>query len=530
MRSLRTRLALISTFVSGVAIIGVSLLAWFSMVQSLKKSLDLRLEEISGRISRDLHPRMDTDRFSEYLATIYGGEIEEQQLMLHVRDNIKEHLIYSSLGDFAAFEAAFPEEFPVVPKKPRLRPEGKSFPKSGKGKKGPERGLPTGGKAPQFDEDALLAELLGKELATDRPPRPGRGLESLLEDPFELLGRDMQFSNVSALGKEWRVLVAHERGYFVMVATDLSASITELQKLKRGLFIGIPLALALIGFGGWLVAEWAMRPIRDIVESASLVTAKDLSSRVERRSHSDPEIEHLIEVLNEMMDRLERGFSHATRFSADVSHELKTPIAVMQGEIETALRECEPGSSEENRLLVLGSETDRLKSITRSLMLLSQADVGELIRKSDPVDLSQELESLIEDAEILAEAREISIESDVAENLSVNGDAILLRQTLLNLIRNAIKYNDDAGLVRIEASNTGEETVIAVENTGPGIPEEDRDRIFDRFYRADRARSRGVDGFGLGLSLAKAIVEGHGGEIRIARADEERTRFEVVLT
>ena len=528
MRSLRTRLALISTFVSGVAIIGVSLLAWFFMVQSVKKSLDLRLEEISGRISRDLHPRIDTDRFSEYLATIYGSEIEEQQLLLHVRDDIEGDLIYSSLGDFEAFEATFPEEFPAVPKAPRARPKRKSFPKPGKGKKGPERDLPIRSEAPPLDEDALLAELLGEDLATDRPPRPGQGLE--LDDPFEMLGRDVQFANVSALGKEWRVLVTHERGYFVMAATDLSASIAELQKLKRGLFIGIPLALALIGFGGWLVAERAMRPIRDIAESASLVTAKDLSSRIEQRSHSDPEIEHLIEVLNEMMDRLEKGFSHATRFSADVSHELKTPIAVMQGEIETALRECDPGSSEENRLLVLGSETDRLKSITRSLMLLSQADVGELIRKSDPVDLSQELDSLVEDAEILAEAREISIEADVADGLSVNGDATLLRQALLNLIRNAIKYNDEGGLVRIEASKTGEETVIAVENTGPGIPEEDRDRVFDRFYRADRARSRGVDGFGLGLSLAKAVVEGHGGEVRLSRADDERTRFEVVLS
>lgn len=529
MRSLRTRLALISTLISGVAIVGVSVLAWYFMVQSVREGLDVQLGVISGRVSRDLHPRMNVDRYTEHLGTIYGEEIENQKLILHIRDDLSENrILFSSLSDFDAFRESFPQGFPVRPPKPKIRPEWKGFPGPGKGKKGPKRrGAP--GAEEELDEDAILAEILGEDFAGDGTATPGSGEVPSGVDPFEIAGPDTQIATVRAFGKEWRVAIAHSRGYFVLAAMDLSASVAELQKLKNGLLIGIPLALALIGFGGWLVAERAMRPIRKIAETASQVTARDLSSRIEQRSHPDPEIEHLIEVLNEMMGRLETGFSHATRFSADVSHELKTPIAVMQGEIETALRECEPGSSEENRLLVLGSETDRLKSITRSLMLLSQADVGELIRKSEPVDLTQELESLVEDAEILAEARSISIESNVASGLTVQGDTTLLRQALLNLVRNAIKYNDDGGIVRIEASMDSRGLIIAVENTGPGIPDQDRGKVFERFYRADRARSRGVDGFGLGLSLARAVIEGHGGEIRLVRADGEWTRFEVVL-
>lgn len=230
-----------------------------------------------------------------------------------------------------------------------------------------------------------------------------------------------------------------------------------------------------------------------------------------------------------MMDRLEKGFSHATRFSADVSHELKTPITVMQAEIETALRECEAGSPEETRMLVLREEANRLKSITRSLMLLSQADVGELIRRSDPIDLSMEVESLVEDAEIMAESAGVSIESAIEPGISIRGDSTLLQQALLNLVNNAIKYNREGGIVRFELRSEKEGVLVSVENTGPGIGHADAGRVFDRFFRADRARSRGVDGFGLGLSLAQAVIEGHGGGIRLARSDEEWTRFEVTL-
>jgi heavy metal sensor kinase len=293
--------------------------------------------------------------------------------------------------------------------------------------------------------------------------------------------------------------------------------------------IGIPVAIALIGLGGWLVVDRAMRPVREIAEAAAHITARDLSARIEGSRNSDPEFEHLVNVLNGMMERLELGFSHANRFSADVSHELKTPITVMQGEIESALRGCEAGTEEEDRLLLLREEANRLKSIIRSLMLLSQADVGELIQKSDPINLSAELQGLVEDAEVLSGESEIEIRSQIDDEITVRGDMTLMRQAFLNLINNAIKYNEPGGYVRISLSRDGDDAKIEVENSGKGIPEDARAKIFDRFFRADESRSRHIDGYGLGLSLTQAIVEGHGGSVQLADTKGDVTRFVISL-
>lgn len=544
MRSLRTRLALISTLVSGVAIVGVSLLAWYYMVQAVRDSIDLRLEGISGRLIRDLHPRVDWARMRERIRITHGAEIEEGMLALQIRDDLEGMEIFSSIDDPSTFRGFFPDGFPTVPPAPKDRTEwkderSKEPPQFGK------KGRP-GKKAGDLSDEEWLRRELNSLLGPDTDPVPGDGAGldpgpgpggeeagpdwvAISNDPFASSLGNSEFATVVAPDKDWRVIVAQERGYYVMVALDLTQSIADLKRLERGFLVGIPLALVLIGFGGWFVAERAMRPIRNIAETASHITTRELSARIENDSHTDPEIEHLTEVLNDMMNRLEKGFSHATRFSADVSHELKTPITVMQAEIETGLRNCEPGTSEEGRLLILRGETDRLKSITRSLMLLSQADVGELIRRSDPIDLSAELISLSEDAEILAEGVEVTIDAQIEDGIQLEGDATLFRQALLNLVNNAIKYNEPGGYVTIEAQRESDSILIAVENSGKGIAREDREKIFDRFYRADRARSRGVDGFGLGLSLAEAVVEGHGGELRLARADDEATRFEVLI-
>ena len=300
----------------------------------------------------------------------------------------------------------------------------------------------------------------------------------------------------------------------------------SLDGVKNAILFGIPFALVVIAIGGWAVAERALRPIRKIAAATSQITTRDLNERIPVGTNTDPEIAKLVAVLNGMMDRLETGFSHASRFSADVSHELKTPISVIQAEIESGLRECDPGTPEENRLLVLREETDRLKSITRSLMLLSQADAGELIRKDEMVNLSEELEALADDAEIIAESAGVRIESEIASRAEIKGDPVLLRQALLNLINNAIKYNHEGGFVRITLARESGYIRIAIENSGAGIPDEASAKVFDRFYRADPSRTRGIGGFGLGLSLARAVIEGHGGQLELADSEEGITRFE----
>ncbi|MEM6277996.1 MAG: ATP-binding protein [Verrucomicrobiota bacterium] len=511
---------LISTLVSGVVIIGVCLVAWSFLVRSAREAVDIQLEAVSGRLIRDMHPRLNWNRMVNRIKISHGDEIENSNLILHLRDDINDSVIYTSLDNSEDFFSRFPEGFPSQPAEPRPRPEyameappfppGEFADLEGPGAPDRERG-PGPGFAPPD----------GKE----RPKGPGKGKGPPGgEEGLSGLGpMDQQYATVAAYGKEWRVVINHERGYFVLAALDLTEAIADLRKLEKAFLIGIPVGIALIGFGGLFVVDRAMRPVREISEAAENITARDLSARIEGTRNSDPEFEHLVDVLNGMMERLEIGFSHANRFSADVSHELKTPITVMQGEIESALRQCEGGTGEEQRLLLLREETNRLKSITRSLMLLSQADVGELIRKSESIFLSEELTELVEDAEVLTGESEVEIQAEIEEGVVVSGDVTLVRQSMLNLINNAIKYNEPGGFVSLSLESDEKAAVIRVENSGAGIPQEARAKIFDRFYRADESRSRNVDGYGLGLSLTQAIIEGHGGTIELADEGEEKT-------
>ena len=533
MRSLRIRLVLISTLISGVAIIGMAVLSWTVMRKAVLESVELRLASISSRLITLMHPRVNWDSFSENISITYGDDFEDITLMLLVRDDVNENVIFSSIENFDSVRASFPEGFPSKAPAPQQRPEwhggeggllgdfprprmvggkedGESGPLPPDRPKGPKGlpGQPGDGKA--------------KEGHPNGPKSGGKGKEGRR-------GR-MEYATAEFDGKTWRYVIARDRGYFVFAGIDLARSREELRQLEKGLFVGIPVALLLIAFGGWLVAERAMRPLRTISETANQITARELSARLPESKDSDPEISRLTGVLNRMMDRLESSFSHANRFSADVSHELKTPLAIIQGEIESALRECRPGTSEEKRLLVLREETNRLKSIIRSLMLLSQADVGELIRKSDRVNVSEELLSIVEDAEIMAESVGVRIESArIEDKTAIIGDAVLFRQALLNLVNNAIKYNEEGGYVRIDLQREEGKLRIEISNSGPGIGSEEKAKVFDRFFRADQARTRGVHGFGLGLSLAKAVIEGHGGRLVLEDSSGDETMFVAIL-
>ena len=542
-RSLRLRLVLISTLVSGVAIVGVSLLAWYFMERAVRESVDVRLEAISGRILRDLHPRADLEFLGRRIQLTHEDEILEKLLLLHVRDDVNDVVVFSSLDDGEKLREQFPPGFPQKPEIPGPRPNWDAPIPPGTGPM--KGGKQSKGGLPRFEDDFPPREMpLPPGRRPDEPDlteeewreiereffalRPQQRKGEKKAEVFETRGRmESQYATIDFEGQEWRIVVSQGRGYSTLAGLDLTRSKAELNRFKNGFLFGIPLAILLIGFGGWLVADRALRPIRRIAVMASDVTAQSLSQRIEEVEHSDAEIEHLITVLNAMMDRLETGFSHANRFSADVSHELKTPITVMQAEIETALQESVADSPEETRLLVLREEVGRLKSITQSLMLLSQADVGELIRKSDPISLSEELQSLVEDAEIVAEGAGISVAASLSPDVEVRGDPVLLRQALLNLINNAIKYNVPEGDVSVILAAQSDHAMISIENSSEGISPADQEKIFDRFYRADQSRSRGVDGFGLGLSLAQAVVKGHGGTIDLIVEEEKRTRFEV---
>jgi signal transduction histidine kinase len=228
-----------------------------------------------------------------------------------------------------------------------------------------------------------------------------------------------------------------------------------------------------------------------------------------------------------MLERLERSFRQASRFSADAAHELKTPLAILQGELECTLQQAEPGSEVQQGLSNLLDEVRRLSGIVRKLLLLSLADAGQMNLHRVEVDLSGLLIEMLEDIELLAP--HLEIQTEIAEALCVQGDRDLLIQVLQNLISNAIKYNFPNGWIRIDASRQSATVSITISNCSKEIPVSDRNRIFDRFHRGDPARTRQVEGIGLGLSLAREIARAHGGDLTLVPTLSGQTAFTLAL-
>jgi signal transduction histidine kinase len=302
----------------------------------------------------------------------------------------------------------------------------------------------------------------------------------------------------------------------------------ELNYLRDAFLLTFPLALLLIGIGGWVIGSRALRPLKAIADTAEHVTARGLDQRIPLVD-SDGEVARVVRVLNGMMDRLEKSFYQATRFTADASHELKTPLTIMQGELENALQGAPAGSNEQQVFNNLLEETQRLKNITRNLLLLAQADSGQLKLSPEVVELSDLLENAIEDAHILGSELELTFDVQVEPNLRAQGDRILLSTAIHNLFGNAVKYNQPHGRITLQARSEGTHLSIVIGNTGPGISKEDQPRLFERFFRGSPRSGQRPDGIGLGLSLAREIIRAHGGEIALEESRAGWTCFKVEL-
>ncbi len=307
----------------------------------------------------------------------------------------------------------------------------------------------------------------------------------------------------------------------------------------------LPLGLLLAGGGGWVLARRALRPVDAMTLAARRIEAENLAERLQG-GETDDELGRLAQTLNEMLERLEAAFAQIRRFSADASHELRTPLTILRGEIEVALRA--PRAPEEYRLVLQSAlqEVERLGRLAEDLLLLSRADGGALHPENGPVELDHLVEEAARQGEILARERGVQVKLTALEPLVAQGDAKLLKQLLLNLVDNAVKYTRAGGIVslalctggpnsKFEIRNSnlpaeaGRWAEIAVQDTGPGIPAEALAHIFDRFYRVDEARSREVGGAGLGLCIAKTIAELHGGRIGVESTPGAGSTFRVFL-
>ena len=313
---------------------------------------------------------------------------------------------------------------------------------------------------------------------------------------------------------------------------QVGMSLKNMHETRRSFLIitlvTLPIALLLAGGGGWLLARRALKPVDNMTEAADRISAEALSDRLEETGAGD-ELDHLAKTLNSMLSRLDSAFSQIRRFSADASHELQTPLTILKGELEVALR-SERTPEEYRRILNSAlEEIDRIAHLVEGLLLLSRADAGVLRMDRKPVDLSQLVKDIHDRAKILADTRGVILRLDQVEPASMPGDYERLGRLLLNLVENGIKYTRTGGQVALSLKKEQKEVLIKITDTGIGIPPDEQAQIFQPFYRTNEARAQGQGGVGLGLSIAGSIAEAHGGRIEVESTPGQRTVFTVFL-
>jgi signal transduction histidine kinase len=293
------------------------------------------------------------------------------------------------------------------------------------------------------------------------------------------------------------------------------------------LWCGIPAALLAMA-GGWWLMHKSLAPVMVLTKAMEDISEHNLNERLLPTGTGD-ELDRQIEVFNRMLGRLDDSFHRIREFTLHASHELKTPLTVLRGEMETALRDESLPPLERDRLLSQLDELQRLTLIVDGLTLLAKADAGQVTMNLEPVWLDELVRDNFADAQILAETHAVKVELEACQKISVRGDRHRLRQLLLNLADNAVKYNQPHGEVKMRLQFEKGMAEFTIANTGPGIAPESLPRIFDRFYRGDRAHSNEVEGCGLGLSVAKWIVSAHRGTIQIESTPGQLTTVTVRL-
>jgi heavy metal sensor kinase len=325
-----------------------------------------------------------------------------------------------------------------------------------------------------------------------------------------------------------RIAAVRDANFTYLVGYPLA----ELRDLQDNLYLTflilIPIAVLISLVGGFLLARNALRPVTDIAGQARRISAENLDLTIPVRNPKD-EIGRLAATINDMLTRLHESFAQVRQFSADASHELRTPLTIMRGEIELALRN--PKAPEVYRAVLESAleEIMRMTAIIDNLLVLAKADQGTYHADFSEVDLTALVRELFEDSEVLAERKEIRVALRGMDHITIVGDRLRLRQLILNLIDNAIKYTPRGGSVTLALGRDNGSARIDVIDTGIGIPPDEQAKIFDRFYRVDKARSREQGGSGLGLSIAKWIAELHRGTITVSSAPNSGSTFTVLL-
>jgi heavy metal sensor kinase len=324
-----------------------------------------------------------------------------------------------------------------------------------------------------------------------------------------------------------RVQVGNDR-YLIEVGGALTANERLLHQLLVTLLLGLPVVLGVVILGGYVLTKRALQPVQTMMRAAQEITISHLSRRLPALS-SDDELAHLAAVLNQMIARLDESFQNTARFTADASHELRTPLTIIRGELEAILlgRKLEPELRD--ALASLLEEAERLVRIVEGLFALSRLDAGEAQTERVRFDLAKLAQTTAEQMCLLAEVKHIDLVYETSTCVEIEGDRSRLKQVVVNLLDNAIKYTPEQGRVSLAVRSQNGTALLEVSDTGPGISDAALPHLFERFYRADDVRSREIGGAGLGLSIVQSICTAHGGTASAANTPPRGCRFTIEL-
>ena len=316
--------------------------------------------------------------------------------------------------------------------------------------------------------------------------------------------------------------------YIVEVAGAENEVSSALDGLLLTLGLGFPVLIGLSTLGVYNLLGRALRPVAEIVNSAERITLRNLSQRLPVPATGD-EIERLTVALNHMIQRLDESYQVTSRFAGDASHELRTPLTIMRGELESLLNESDLNEEHAAQVESVLEEAERLTQIVEGLLTLSRLDAGESRMNKDPVDLAELASTTVEHMLPLAEEKSLTLACQAEAGVMVDANEVRVKQVIVNLLDNAIKYTPEGGKITVRVSHEASHALLEVEDNGIGISVEALPHVFERFYRSEQPQARRAGGTGLGLSMVQSIVEAHRGKVAVESREHFGCVFRVQL-
>lgn len=346
-------------------------------------------------------------------------------------------------------------------------------------------------------------------------------------------GADSQIVSMRRKGMPFRILSGRisvgNHVYLIQVASEMDDFEEALERFRWVIILASPLLLLFASAGGYWISRKALQPVDEIVRAAQGISVRSLSSRLDVPQGRD-ELQRLSETLNGMLERLETAFKKITQFTADASHELRTPVALMRARAEILLRKSREADEYREALAQILKDLEQTSELIEKLMLLARADSGTEVLQVARLNLLDPLREACNEGKTLADLKQVAFSQQISgDPVWVDGDAQSLHRLFLILIDNAVKYTPEQGRVEVGLAVRNGFAVAEVRDTGIGIGSEDLPRIFERFYRSDRARSREPGGVGLGLSIARWIAEAHHGSADVESSLGKGSTFKVQL-